>query len=229
MKFNVSTGESTSTITFSPMNLDIRGLLNSNGAYRLYVFFPTSANTYFSSINLQLISSTGNLYQSSATVDYIGNAWQSNGWSLLSFPLSTATTTGSPDASAITSIKLNLVHSGSFVNFSNMRIDYLYNINPDLMDLVYYSAYKGTDTTGVTSKVILTQTSDILSFGSFAPDLIMPICLKAATIVMPQLRADMNFTSMYKTEYTETLTLMGKTYPRKRNNNAAESQLQRTS
>lgn len=225
LMFSMSTAEGTSTITNTGVNFDIRSLLNNNGGYRYWFYFPTSGNGYLSSVNIQLTSSTGNYYQISTTTDYLGNAWASNGWSKLAFNLNNATTVGTPDASAITSIVFNFVHSGSFVTSSGWRIDDLYTVNPDYMDLVYYSNYKGTDVTGVTKKTLLDTVTDQLAFASFAPDLIMPICIKAAEILMPQLRGDLNFTQLYKQNYTETLLIMGKTWPRKRNSNAASTQI----
>ena len=225
--FNMGTGESTSTITIPGVNYDIRQLLNTNGDYRFYIFFPTATAGYFTDINIQLQSSTGNYYKIQQTADYLGNAWNSNGWSLLSFPLANTTTVGSPNAASITQISINFDHSGSFQAISNMRIDDLYTVQPDLMDLVFYSAYKGTDTTGLIPKIVLTAPSDILYFGAYAPDLIHPICLKAATILWPQLRADLGFLSVYKQDFTEAMLLYGKSYPKKRNSTGSASQLLR--
>lgn len=228
VSFNVNTGESTSTITMTGVNYDIRQFLNGNAAYRLYVFFPTGVTTsVITNVGLNLVSSAGNSYNITATTDYLGAAWASNGWSLLSFPLANATQTGSPVASSITSVSITLPHAGSFTPFTTMRIDDLYVVNPDIMDLTYYSSYKGTDTTGNTAKVLMDTSSDILSFGSFAPDLIWPIAIKAAAILMPQLRADVNFLQLYNGDFEKTMLLYGKQYPRKRNNNAAPSQLRR--
>lgn len=225
--FNVTTGESTSVIGIPGVNYDIRQLLNTNGAYRFYLYFPTGASTQFSNIYIQLIDATGAYYQVNATLDYQGNAWSTQGWSLISEPLSAATTSGTPNAAAITSIKIGLTHSNTFTGVTGMRIDYLYTIQPDLMDLVYYSAYKGTDSTGTIPKIILTANTDILAFGSYAPDLINVIALKAATFLWPQLRADISFMQNYKQDFTESLLLYGKNYPRKRNPNSSGTQLLR--
>lgn len=225
--FNMNNTESTSTITIPSVNYDIRQLLNTNGAYRFYTFFPAGTAGYFTSINIRLISSVGNYYQIAATLDYQGNAWASNGWSLITEPLANAATTGTPNAAAITSIEIDYIHSGTFQNLTGMRIDYLYTVQPDLLDLVFYSAYKGTDSTGTTQKIILDDGADKLSFGSFAPDLIDLIALKAAVKLWPQLRADINFMQNYKQDFNEALLVYGKTYPRVRNSNASNTSLLR--
>jgi hypothetical protein len=97
----------------------------------------------------------------------------------------------------------------------------------DSLIVVYWSAYKGTDSTGVTKKILLDTPSDICSFGSFAPDLLYPISLKAATILNPQLRADKDFQSMYRQDYEDVLKVMGRSYPRTRSINAGQTKLQR--
>lgn len=228
VSFNVSTGESTSTITMTGFTYDIRAYLNGNAAYRLYVYFPTGVTTsVLTNIGLNLISSTGNSYNITTTTDYLSAAWASNGWSLLSFPLANATQTGSPVASNITSISITLPHAGSFVPFTTMRIDDFYVVVPDYLDLAYYSTYKGTNSTGSTLKVLLDTASDIASFGSFAPDLIWPISIKAAEILMPQLRADLNFRQLLSGDFEKSMLLYGKQYPRKRNTNAGPTSLRR--
>jgi hypothetical protein len=97
-----------------------------------------------------------------------------------------------------------------------MRINYLYQITPDYIDAVYYSAYKGTDTTGTTQKLILDTASDICSFGSIAPDLILPISLKAAATLSPQILASPEFQAIWKADFMEAMQVFGKVYPRRR-------------
>ena len=215
--FNVTNAESASTISFTGL-WDIRQLVNNNGVYRLYVDFPLGTVADFSSIQLELISSTGNYYSISTTTNYDGTAWNNGtGWSKLGFNLSNATTVGTVVASAITQINVILNHSGGFTNVSNFRINALTTITPDYLNCMSYSAYKGTDTTGATKKVILTTGTDILSFGNYAYDLIYIVCMRAALIGWPQLRGDMNFWQMYKADFEDVMKIWSKTYPRTRN------------
>ncbi len=226
VKFDLTTGLSESTITFSDQ-LDISNLLNINTAYRLWVFFPTAAPTKFTNVKIRFISSTGNYYEVTTTTQFDGSAWTANDWNKLSWSLSNATTTGSPDATNISSIQIAFTHSGSYSAITNMRVDFLYQVNPDYMDVLYYSAIKGTDSTGATDKIILDESDDIVAFGPYAPDLILPIALKAATILWPQLRADLNFLMVYKQDCEETLKLFGRTYPRQRSMNSGQTQILR--
>jgi hypothetical protein len=224
--FNINAGESESLVTIAN-TANITNLLNTNAAYRLEVFFPTGVTTsILSNIELRLQSSPGNYYSMTTTTDYLSNAWASNGWSKLGFNLADAGQEGTPVATAVQPI-IGFTHAGGFSPITGMRLDALTVVQPDLMDFVYFSSYKGTDTTGTTKKILLDTASDILGFGSFAPDLILPICIKAALILWPQLRADPTFYSIYQTDFKDTIALYGKRYPRTRNPVANPTRLKR--
>ena len=215
LKLNINTSLSASYLTFSGM-WSIASLLNTNGAYRMYIDFPTGTTGYFTNVELRLQSSVGNYYSILATVQSDGTAWNSNAWSLLSWQLSNATVVGSPNPAQITSMYVYLNHSGSYAAVTGIRFNYLYQITPDYIDAVYYSAYKGTDLTGATPKIILDTPSDICSFGSIAPDLILPISLKAAATLSPQILASPEFQAIWKADFLEAMEVFGRVYPRRR-------------
>lgn len=224
VKFDVDGSESTSSITING-SWDVRQFINGNGAYRWYVDFPIGVDTgIFSSVGVELHSANG-YYSMVTTKQYDGSDWNEGTWSKLSFALQSAIASGSPDASNITSIVLKFNHAGGFSPVQNMRVNTFFLVQPDLMEMIYYSAIKGTDSTGTVDRIILEDGSDILSFGSIAPDLIMPIALKAALILWPQLRGDSTFWQMYSSEYTDTMKTLGRTYPRQRTNKALSTEL----
>lgn len=224
LKFDMSNALTSTTISFTGV-WDMSAIFTFLAAHRLYLNLPTGAAAQLSSLSLQFQSSTGNFYELSTTTQDTGEAFTENVWDRVSFSTASYTTTGSPNSKLINKITLTFYHSGSFTGITGMRIDDLYQIIPDYLDAVYYSAYKGTDVTGDTPKILLTTASDIVSFGDYAPDLIMPIALKAATILNPQLRADKDFASLYKSEFTDHITLMSRTYPRQRQAGNAQTQL----
>ena len=213
LSLNINTSLSASYFTFTGM-WNIASLLNTNGAYRMYVDFPAGTTGYFSNVELRLQSSPGNYYSMTCTVQSDGTAWNSGSWSLLSWQLSNATVVGTPDPTKITSMYVYFNHSGTYAAVTGMRLNYLYQITPDLIDAVYYSAYKGTDLTGATQKLILDTPSDICSFGSIAPDLILPICLKAAATLSPQILAAPEFQAIWKADFLEAMLVWGRVFPR---------------
>lgn len=224
LKFSMNNSLSASTITMAGL-WDLSQLLNIVSAYRMYVDFPVGAAAQFSSISLRFQSSTGNYYTITTSAQDNGDPWTENVWDRLSWSLADIVTTGSPVSTQINSIVITLTHSGSFTAVSNLRLDNFYQINPDYMDCIYYSSYKGTDSTGVTPKIILTEDQDIVSFGDYAPDLVYPIALKAATIISPQLRFDADFQVMYKSDFEDVIKLLSRTYPRSRQAPNAQTQL----
>ena len=215
LKFNTSNSLSASQVTYSGL-WNIQDLLKYNSGYRLYVRFPTGSTTQFSNIELRLQSSTGNYYSILATTQNDGSTWTENAWDLIGWNLSSATTVGTPDGTMINQIQIIFNHSGSYTSVTNLRIDYLYEINPDYLVCSYYSNYKGTDTTGTTPKVILDEPSDICYFGNFAPDLVEIVALRATLKLFPQLRGDQNFYAMYKAEMDDALKTWGRIYPHQR-------------
>jgi len=226
LKFNIASGLSATTISFTGV-YDIRELLNINSAYRIYIDFPTGTTGYFTNVELRLQSSVGNYYSITATTQDDLSAWASNAWSRLGFSLSSKTIVGTPDPSAITSFIVVFNHSGTFAPVTGIRVDYLYQVNPDYMNATYYSAYKGTDSTGATPKIILTEDTDLLSFGTYAQDLRLPISLRATLSLFPQLRGDINFWQIYKQDHDEVLKLYSRTYPRKRSSQSGSTEILR--
>lgn len=226
LKFDIDTGLSASYFYWTA-NADISSLMNLNAAYRLYVFFPPSSTAKFTNLEIRFQTSAGNYYSATTTTQSDGTAWVNNDWNLVSWSLNDLTTTGSPDAQNIQEIYIYLNHSGSFSAVTNMRLDYLYQVVPDYMNALYYSSQKGTNSAGDEDKIILDDDGDILSFGSYAPDLILPIAIKAALYLAPQLIMDVNFQALYKDEFENVMKLMGRTYPRARTVNSGQTQILR--
>lgn len=216
LKFNTNDTLSNSVITYTGA-WDIRDLFSVGGAYRQYVYFPTSSPEQFSSVELRFVSSTGNYYSIQTTKNVNGDVWAETEWNLLGWKLADATTVGTPDSTSITEIQIIFNHSALYIGVSEIRIDDLYQVNPDYLICEYYSAFKGTDTSGATPKIMLNDDTDICYFGSFAPDLIEPIALRATIKLFPQLRGDMDYYSLYKNEMNDALRTWGRVYPHKRN------------
>ena len=215
LKFDTNDSLSYSSI-IDTSTWNIQSLMNIGGAYRLYVYFPTDSTEQFSSVELRFESSTGNYYSILTTVQNTGAAWQEEYWNLLGWKLSDAVVTGTPDSTAITSISVIFHHSALYSGVSSLRIDYLYQVNPDYVTCMYWSAFKGTDTTGATPKIMLDDDTDICYFGQYAPDLIEPIALRATLKLFPQLRGDQSFYTMYKQELDDALKTWGRVYPHQR-------------
>lgn len=223
---NPTLGHGKGSIYF-PFPTDITTLHQKSGTIKLDAYLP-SLN--LSSINMVLGTDSSNYYVFSCTNTDNGNPFVLNQfnrlhWSFLDGP----TIVGSPTDSNITYCRFDFVENGSFGSspISGFRIDNMYSIFPDQMTFIYNTKYKGTDTTGATSRINFTSPTDIPAFGQYAPDLVDPIALRAAWILEPQLRADKDFMQMYRAECEDQLRNFGRIYPRKRTINLGQTVIQR--
>lgn len=198
--------------------MNVQQALQNNGVYKVYSWLPT---TNISDIELILTSATGSFTFTATENDngtpFVDSTLQGV-WNRTQYQWSLASTSGSPNAQEITSYEVRYIEGPSFgaVAIPFFRIDDLYLVFPDDMNLIYYTQYKGTDSTGTTSKIILDNLGDLPTFMQFFPDFINPIALRAAYICMPQIAGDKDFMKMYYEDYESQMASLGKIYPRRR-------------
>lgn len=198
-------------------NFDFTTLFNSNGFFKLWVWLSSTA---ISSISINLYTDASNFYTLSTTTFDDSSAFSTglDAWGRIQLGFENAVVTGSPAIGNITAMQIDFNLSGSFgsVEVESFRIDDLYTVFPDLMNFVYLTSYKGTDTTGATQKIFLTDVSDIPAFGEFVPDMLDVIAYRAAIILVPQIMSNADFRKMYIEESEEVMKVVGKSWPRKR-------------
>ena len=221
----------------SPGNAyDFITYFQNNGLFQLYVWF---GSTNFSSVQIKLIQDSNNYYLGSCTARLDGTPFQANTFNLLGQYANGFSVVGSPNVQSLSEIQF-IFNEGSGFTAATMRIDSFFVTVPDCMDLVYNSAYKGYTAASINSNPktdILVfnypntsaNNQDYLYFGDYAPDLIDPICKKAAISLYPQLRQDKDFMGEYKQEVEELIKIFGKIYPRVRKMNYGRTHLNRTS
>ena len=225
LSFNITPSTGTATLTqpnFSQTTFT--DWFQQMGWVMLDIWFTT---TNFTSVQLVLQSSVGNYYTITVTANADGTAWTANQWNTVAFLLSSAAIAGSPDNSAINYVQIKFIEGTAFTAQTSMRVDNMNIVIPDYLDLIYYSNYKCTDSTGTVDKLNFTSADDIALFGNYAPDLIGPIARRAALELMPQLRQDKEWYREYKIEVNEAIKIWGRTYPRKRIINFGRSILRR--
>lgn len=200
-----------------PVNNDFTTVLQKNGNFNLDVWLP-SAN--LTEINLVLLTDANNYYTLSATAFSDGTAFSTglNAWKTVQFSFVGDAVVGSPAINNITAMRVDFVLNGSFgaVEIPDFRIDNLYTQFPDYMDFIYLTSYKGTDTTGVTKKIFLTEYTDIPAFGLFIPDMIDVVAMRAAVTLVPQILSNSEFRAMYLSESEAIIKIVGRSWPRKR-------------
>lgn len=213
---------------YIPVNWNIFQAHNALAYYKFSAYLPTIE---LASINLVLGSSPTDYYVFTTTTQDGGDAWAVNSWNTLSYAFSEPPTiVGSPNDTLINFARLDFVEGSGFgvSTVSGFRVDDFYNKFPDLLNLVYLSNYKAYADDGATLKFLITEATDIPLFGYSIPDLLNPVALRAAYLLMPQMAGDKDFMAGYKEDCEDVIAIWAKTYPRRRTVNFGRTILQRS-
>lgn len=133
LKFNVATGTGyVENSTMSPV--DLTNNLNQATQF-LYAYVPTGSS--LTSIELRFGSDSSNYYKISATTTQQNTTFQ-NGWNLVAFPWSSATTVGSPVITAIDYIRVSYVVSASL---TGVGLNGITSSLGTYLEYEYYSKY----------------------------------------------------------------------------------------
>lgn len=133
LQFNATTGAAyIENSTLYP--LDLTKYLNQSSFF-VWVYVPTASN--LTSVNLRWGTNSTNYYSETATQTQQGTVFV-NGWNLVQFPWSSASTTGSP---TITSIKYARVTLNLTASATAVKVNGLNSILGTVMAYSYYSKY----------------------------------------------------------------------------------------
>ena len=218
LSFNIVKSSSTATVTNSNVHLDLSTLFTQHGFIKCWTY-KTSLNV--STIAVRLYTDNSNYYTITVSVADDGTAFLANSWQKIGFAANNAVIVGSPNPTNITKVAFMFGLGASFTSAADFRIDDVFTMFPDYLDLVFYSSYKGTNAAGTSNKIILDTLADIATFGSSYPDLIDPIAQRSAINLWPQLRGDKDAYALLKADLNENMKGFSKRLPRKRTQNAS--------
>lgn len=200
---------------------DFTSLHNNYGALRCYHFM---SSVDFDDITLRYGTDSSNYYEITITANADGSAWELNDWNLLGFDTRNKVITGSPDESDITFIEFVFDMEVGFGTVQNYRIDWLYTVYPDELDLLFYTNVKGETSTG-TAITTITATTDYVDAED---DWIELFAMESALYVFPQLRGDKEYMMLYSQNKNDMIKLWARQNPRIRNqNNYQDTRLRR--
>jgi hypothetical protein len=160
LRFNLSAGADPSSgyienTTLTPVDLSFQ---NQESSIFIPVYLPTASN--FVSIKLDWGSSTANYFSRTVTTTHENTVFQ-NGWNMIRFDWKDATTTGTPDDSAINFIKLTFNYNGTAMN--GVRINNIQSILGSIYEVEYYSKYLFRDATTGAFKETPTEEDDLIN------------------------------------------------------------------
>lgn len=158
LKFDLVASGSFGGLVNSTMTaVNLTAFLNQSSNF-LYAFLPTASD--FSSIVLRWGSSASNYYEVSTTVTQANTALQ-NGWNLLQYLWSNATTTGTPDTSAINYIRVGFNYNGTAQ--TAVHLDNIVNRMGQIMEIVYYSKFMFRDAITGAFQETVTDDSNLIN------------------------------------------------------------------
>lgn len=127
------TGASTGTLTKAIASQNLSDYEDVGVAF-VAIRTPSASN--LTSVTLRLGSSASTYDEVSVTTGFLG-AWTADEWTILAFDFSTATSTGTPDWSAIDYAQLRVAHGATITNF---RVGALFISLPSPHELIYETA-----------------------------------------------------------------------------------------
>ncbi len=151
------TGASAGTLTKTLQNPISMASYQGVGVAFLAIEIPTGATaSNLTSISAKLGSSSTDYDSVSETEGFLG-AWVSGEWLIVAFDFSAASTTGTPDWSAIDYVQITLNHAGTFTNF---RLGGMWISLPSPAQILYQSAAIFLPAATTTPLVAITALSD---------------------------------------------------------------------
>ena len=155
LQFNLSAGQATGYIENSTLTpIDLSGNLNASN---LFAWFNFPTGTSFTNVTVRWGSSSSDYYTYTATATQMNTAFV-NGENLLTFPWLNNTTVGSPDASAISYVRVTFTYDSTLqtgVKFCNLTSTLGY-----IFELQYYSKYLFRNSSTNAFQETVTDSSD---------------------------------------------------------------------
>jgi hypothetical protein len=173
VKFDITVGQSVSNFaeisnsTMTAVDLSATALQDV-GTMFIYVYLPSS--TAYTSFTHRWGSSASDYYESTVTAQFSGAAFV-QGWNLLGFDWTTATTIGTPVDTAIDYLLFRATYAASFTSQTGLRIDAITMRQKSLLNLHYYSDYLVIDSGG-TAKDTFASATDTTSYLNFDPSFV---------------------------------------------------------
>ncbi len=157
LKFDLAASGSFGGLVNSTLTaIDLSTALNQSSNF-LYVYLPTAS--VFTSVVMRFGSSATNYYEITATVSQMNTSFQ-NGWNLLQFTWSNVTTSGTPNASAITYIRVGYHYDGTAQ--AAVHLNSIVNRMGQILEMVYYSNYMFR-TAGGTFQSTISDDSNVIN------------------------------------------------------------------
>jgi hypothetical protein len=136
IKFDISASGTTASIVNSTMTATDLTTIKNDGALFAWVYIPST--TIITSVSLAWGSSASDYWSKTVTAAHDNTAFKV-GWNLLRFDWSGATTTGTPDETAVNYLLITCAYNGTAT--TSVRVDSVIARIGTIYEIVYYSKY----------------------------------------------------------------------------------------
>ncbi len=200
--FNLASGSNPQTaylVNSTQSAVDLTSYQNQ-GAFFLYVYFPTGAD--FSQVQVQIGSDSANYWTFTATQNQEGNAFE-NGWNMVQFNwLATTPQTGTPAVNALNYVKVLLTYNGN--SETAVRLNGLWCRIGLQYDIIYYSKYMFSDGSTNVFKETVSQTSDYINLDTDSYNLYLYQLAYQAALQVANQNSEIDVAT-YKQNYLDAL------------------------
>ncbi len=124
--------------------VDLSSFVNSGTLFN-WAFIPDSTN--ITGFTARWGSSISDYFEQSITTNFNGQGFN-NGWNRLGFNWDGATTTGTPDSTAINFIYLQMTYDVAQADMNDVRFDDVEMKLPEVLENHYYSKFFAQDASG---------------------------------------------------------------------------------
>lgn len=217
LRFNVS-GAGSATLTNSTMAQVDLSSFTSVAAEFLWIYMPTASQV--TNVTSRWGSDSSNYYSSTVTTGHY-SAFV-DGWNLLRFDWSSASTTGTPVTTAMDYSVVTIVTTASGNNY---RLDNIIFNMPSVWEMEYYSKYLFRTSAGVWSETC-SDDDDIVNLDTDSYNLLLLRCVKNALQQMQDQgntndsndiekqydKAEKRYTLKYPSQITQTISTYYRQY-----------------
>lgn len=223
LSFDVVRSSGVARVTKTVTATDLRHIFEKKAEFKINQYLTDNNVT---SVALKVMSSPSDYYLMTAALTDNDLAFPQDEWFKIAFDTEDAVIVGSPDSSAITTYQIEYTLPVSFTAATDFRIDSLYAIFPEKVQLIYTSNYKGTNASGTPIKTLATAT-DTLAFSDEYDDYADLVAQRAAINLWSQLRGDSNEYINLVRDFRLNMRSFTKRHPRRRLQGVFRHKLQR--
>lgn len=199
LKFDLAITGPTGYLENSTMSSVDLSAWKNQGYFFLYTYLPTASS--FTNVNIRIGSSSANYYSMDATITQDNTAFQ-NGWNLLSFAWTGATTTGTPVDTALKYVRVTWTYSGAAQ--TAVKLDQITAALGSIFEIEYYSKDLFRSSAGTFAETISADT-DLVNLDTDTYNLLL---WKVSSFVAQQVQgldAQFNDGPYFDNLYAQTL------------------------